>query len=150
LVDPSHSSILADMLVLTGSPFLQASVEDTSSEDTQTNRGELGPTDSERTITPSQPDLPQSAPRKRPVPEPAAPRASVEAGPVVSPKRARKELQTSSSSQEVSQHHPPCSYQLFFICRFITIYIGKHLPCRRLTLLVGKPGQRRCLSQGWI
>jgi hypothetical protein len=47
--------------------------------------------------------VPPSASRKRPVPEPVAPRASVEAGQAVSPKRARKGLQTSSSSQEVSK-----------------------------------------------
>src|SRR3954464_3956372 len=76
--------------------FLQGSIEDTSSGDAQSNRGESGPTDSERTTTPSQPDLPPSAPRKRPVPAPTAPRASVEAGLTVSPKRARKGLQTSS------------------------------------------------------
>ena len=47
--------------------------------------------------------MPPSASKKRPVPEPVAPRASVEAGQAVSPKRARKGLQTSSSSQEVSK-----------------------------------------------
>src|SRR3954467_6414250 len=94
------SFILANILMLTSSPFLQASVEDTSSEDTQTNQGELGPTDSERTITPSQPGSPPSASRKRSVPEPTAPRAPVKAGPAVGPKRARKGLQASSSSQE--------------------------------------------------
>jgi hypothetical protein len=47
--------------------------------------------------------VPPSASRKRPVPEPVAPRASVEAGQAVSPKRARKGLQTSSSGQEISK-----------------------------------------------
>src|SRR3954464_2172602 len=83
--------------------LLQASVEDTSHEDTQPNQGESSPTDSERTIIPSQPDVPPSASRKRSVPEPAAPRAPVEVGPTVGPKRARKGPQASSSSQEVSQ-----------------------------------------------
>src|SRR3954470_18282673 len=83
--------------------LLQASVEDTSPEDTQPDQGESSPTDSERTATPNQPDAPPSAPRKRPAPEPAAPRALVEAGPAVGPKRARKGLQASSSSQEVSK-----------------------------------------------
>src|SRR4051812_49217704 len=105
--------------------LLQASVEDTSHEDTQPNRGESSPTDSERTATPNQPDLPPSAPRKRPVPEPAAPRASVEAGPPMSPKRARKGLQTYSSSQEVSKVITLHALTTcFFICRFITIHIG--------------------------
>src|SRR3954465_2737408 len=96
-------SSLQTCLCLLALLFLQASIENTSSGDTQSNRGESGPTDSETTTTPSQPDLPPSAPRKRPVPAPTAPRASVEVGPAVSPKRARKGLQTSSSSQEVSK-----------------------------------------------
>src|SRR3954470_19103428 len=106
------------MLMLTGSPPLQASAEDTSSENTQTNRGELGPTDSERTITPNQPDSSPSASRKRSAPEPAAPQAPVEAGQTAGPKRDRKGPQASSSSQEVEKitTSPP-----FFVCRFIVI-----------------------------
>src|SRR3954463_12522227 len=94
-------SFLQTCSCLTTFLLLQASVEDTSHEDTQPNQGESSPTDSERTITPSQPDVPPSASRKRSVPEPAAPRAPVEAGPAVGPKRARKGPQASSSSQEV-------------------------------------------------
>src|SRR3954467_12167937 len=96
---PSSQTCLCLLVPL----FSQASVEDTSSEDAQTNRGELGPTDSERTITPNQPDSPPSDSRKRSTPEPAAPRASVEAGPTAGPKRTCKGLQASSSSQEVSK-----------------------------------------------
>src|SRR4051812_32904316 len=120
---PSSQTCLCLLVPL----FLQASVEDTSSEDTQTNRRELGPTDSERTIIPNQPDSPPSASRKRSAPEPAAPRAPVEAGPTAGPKRARKGQQASSSSQEVSKknHHPSYPYYLFpLVCRFIVIYTG--------------------------
>src|SRR4051812_50161258 len=80
--------------------LLQASVEDTSHEDTQPDQGESSPTDSERTATPNQPDVPPSAPRKRPVPEPAAPRASVEAGATVGSQKDRKRTPTSFSRQE--------------------------------------------------
>jgi hypothetical protein len=127
--------------------LLQASVEDTSHEDTQPDQGESLPTDSERTATPNQPDVPPSAPRKRPVPEPAAPRASVKAGPAVGPKRARKGLQASSSSQEVSKIitlHALTTY-FFLSADLSTFTSAKHLPCRRLMLLVGKLGQCRCL-----
>jgi hypothetical protein len=95
--------LLQSCLCLLTLPFLQVSIKDTSSEETQSNRGDSSPADSERTTTPNQPDLPPSASRKRPVPEPVAPRASVEAGQAVSPKKARKGLQTSSPSQEASK-----------------------------------------------
>src|SRR3954469_13407456 len=96
-------SFLQTCSCLTAFLLLQASVGDTSHEDTQPNEGESSPTDSERTITPGQPDVPPSASRKRSVPEPAAPRAPVEAGPASGPKRARRGPQASSSSQEVSK-----------------------------------------------
>src|SRR3954470_6967404 len=86
---------------LTSFLLLQASIEDSSHEDEQSDEGESSPTASERTITPSQPDVPPSASRKRSVPEPAAPRAPVEAGPVSGPKRARQGPPVSSSSLEV-------------------------------------------------
>jgi len=81
---------------------LQVSIKDTSSEETQSHRGDSSPADSGRTSTPNQPDLPPSASKKRSAPEPVAPRASVEARQATSPKRACKGLQTSSPSQEVS------------------------------------------------
>ncbi|KAK1616610.1 hypothetical protein QYE76_022127 [Lolium multiflorum] len=52
--------------------------------------------------TQSQPDLPPSASRKRPVPEPVAPQAPIKAGQGVSLKRTRKEPQAPSSNQEAS------------------------------------------------
>src|SRR3954469_20837459 len=94
-------SLLHTFSRLTAFLLLQDSIEDSSHEDEQPDEGESSPTDSERTITPSQPDVPPSAARKRSVPEPAAPRAPVEAGPALGPKRARKGPQVSSSSQEV-------------------------------------------------
>src|SRR3954470_10105993 len=120
-------SFLQTCSCLTAFLLLQASIEDTSHEDTQPNEGESSPTDSERTITPSQPDVPPSASRKRSVPEPAAPRAPVEAGPVSGPKRARQGPPVSSSSQEVLKNpHLLCSCPLLpFSCRFIVFYIGK-------------------------
>src|SRR4051812_50078865 len=103
-------SFLQTCSCLTAFLLLQASVEDTSHKDTQPNEGESSPTDSERTITPSQPDVPPSASRKRSVPESAAPRAPVEAGPALGPQKNPKGPQTSSSSQEGSKNRIPQSF----------------------------------------
>ncbi|KAK1686429.1 hypothetical protein QYE76_047277 [Lolium multiflorum] len=81
---------------------LHASTEDNSSEETQSNRGDSSSDNSGKITTQSQPDLPPSASRKRPVPEPVAPQAPIKAGQGVSTKRTRKEPQAPSSNQEAS------------------------------------------------
>src|SRR4051812_45525759 len=136
-------SSLQTCLCLLALLFLQGSIEDTSSGDAQSNRGESGPTDSERTTTPSQPDLPPSASRKRPVPAPTAPRASVEAGPAVGPQRGRQGVENSFSSQEGSKVitlDALTNYLLYLPIHHL-FTSAKHLPCRRLALLVEKPGK---------
>ncbi|KAK1667115.1 hypothetical protein QYE76_055274 [Lolium multiflorum] len=80
----------------------KASTEDNSSEETQSNRGDSSSGNSGKITTQSQPDLPPSASRKRPVPEPVAPQAPIKAGQGVSTKRTRKEPQAPSSNQEAS------------------------------------------------
>ncbi|KAK1660242.1 hypothetical protein QYE76_048401 [Lolium multiflorum] len=65
-------------------------------------RTEALSSNSGKTTTQSQPDLPPSASRKRPVPEPVAPQAPIKAGQGVSTKRTRKEPQAPSSNQEAS------------------------------------------------
>ncbi|KAK1641991.1 hypothetical protein QYE76_059796 [Lolium multiflorum] len=85
-----------------------ASTEDNSSEETQSNRGDSSSGNSGKTITPSQPDLPPSASRKRSVPEPVAPQAPIREGQggqrTTSQciKKARKDPQASSSNQKAS------------------------------------------------
>ncbi|KAK1662000.1 hypothetical protein QYE76_050159 [Lolium multiflorum] len=81
---------------------LKASTEDNSSEETQSSRGDSSSGNSGKITTQSQPDLPPSASRKRPVPEPVAPQAPIKAGQGVSTKRTRKEPQAPSSNQEAS------------------------------------------------
>ncbi|KAK1618130.1 hypothetical protein QYE76_023647 [Lolium multiflorum] len=81
---------------------LHASTEDNSSEETPSNRGDSSSDNSGKITTQSQPDLPPSASRKRPVPEPVAPQAPIKAGQGVSLKRTRKEPQAPSSNQEAS------------------------------------------------
>ncbi|KAK1680056.1 hypothetical protein QYE76_040904 [Lolium multiflorum] len=81
---------------------LHASTEDNSSEETPSDRGDSSSDNSGKITTQSQPDLPPSASRKRPVPEPVAPQAPIKAGQGVSLKRTRKEPQAPSSNQEAS------------------------------------------------
>ncbi|KAK1691784.1 hypothetical protein QYE76_008481 [Lolium multiflorum] len=87
---------------------LHASTEDNSSEETQSSRGDSSSGNSGKITTQSQPDLPPSASRKRPVPEPVAPQAPIRAGQGGQRtksrciKRARKEPQAPSSNQEAS------------------------------------------------
>ncbi|KAK1612397.1 hypothetical protein QYE76_036070 [Lolium multiflorum] len=80
----------------------KASPEDNSSEETPSNRGDSSSDNSGKITPQSQPDLPPSAPRKRPAPEPVAPQAPIRAGQGVSTKRTRKEPQAPSSNQEAS------------------------------------------------
>ncbi|KAK1613597.1 hypothetical protein QYE76_019114 [Lolium multiflorum] len=87
---------------------LHTSTEDNSSEETQSIRGDSSSGNSGKITTQSQPDLPPSASRKRPVPEPVAPQAPIRAGQGGQRtksrciKRARKEPQAPSSNQEAS------------------------------------------------
>ncbi|KAK1663788.1 hypothetical protein QYE76_051947 [Lolium multiflorum] len=87
---------------------LQASTEENSSEETQSSRRDSSSGDSEKTTTQNQPDLPPSASKKRSTPEPAASQAPNQAGQgglhtkSRCIKRARKEPQTSSLNQEIS------------------------------------------------
>ncbi|KAK1653255.1 hypothetical protein QYE76_071060 [Lolium multiflorum] len=87
---------------------LKASTEENSSEETQSSRRDSSSGNSGKTTTQSQPDLPPSASKKRSAPEPAASQAPIKAGQgglrtkSRCIKRARKEPQTSSSNQEVS------------------------------------------------
>ncbi|KAK1676970.1 hypothetical protein QYE76_037818 [Lolium multiflorum] len=59
---------------------LHASTEDNSSEETQSSRGDSSSGNSGKITTQSQPDLPPSASRKRPVPEPVAPKLQSKRG----------------------------------------------------------------------
>ncbi|KAK1680057.1 hypothetical protein QYE76_040905 [Lolium multiflorum] len=87
---------------------LKTSTEEISSEDTQSSRRDSSSGTSGKNTTPSQPDLPPSASKKRSAPEPAASQASpkAEQGGLRTKsrciKRARKTPQTSSSDQEIS------------------------------------------------
>ncbi|KAK1644710.1 hypothetical protein QYE76_062515 [Lolium multiflorum] len=89
-------------------PAEQASTEENSSEETQSSRRDSSSGNSEKTTTQSQPDLPPSASKKRSAPEPAASHAPNKAGQgglrtkSRCIKRARKEPQTSSLNQEIS------------------------------------------------
>ncbi|KAK1665944.1 hypothetical protein QYE76_054103 [Lolium multiflorum] len=89
-------------------PAEQTSTEEISSEDTQSSRGDSSSGTSGENTTPSQPDLPPSASKKRSAPEPASSQASPKAGQgglrtkSRCIKRARKTPQTSSSDQEIS------------------------------------------------
>ncbi|KAK1609942.1 hypothetical protein QYE76_033615 [Lolium multiflorum] len=84
------------------------STEEISSEDTQSSREDSSSGTSGENTTPSQPDLPPSASKKRSAPEPASSQASPKAGQgglrtkSRCIKRARKTPQTSSSDQELS------------------------------------------------
>ncbi|KAK1677775.1 hypothetical protein QYE76_038623 [Lolium multiflorum] len=85
-----------------------ASTEDDSSEETQSSRGNSSSGNSGKITTQSQPDLPPSASKKRPVPEPAVLQAPTKVGQgglrtkSRCIKRARKEPQAPSSNQEAS------------------------------------------------
>ncbi|KAK1609357.1 hypothetical protein QYE76_033030 [Lolium multiflorum] len=87
---------------------LHASTEDNSSEETQSSRGDSSSGNSGKITTQSQPDLPPSASRKRPVPELVVPQAPKEAGQgglrtkSRCTKRTRKEPRAPSSNQEAS------------------------------------------------
>ncbi|KAK1695615.1 hypothetical protein QYE76_012312 [Lolium multiflorum] len=86
-------------------PLKKASTEENSSEETQSSRRDSSSGNSGRTTTQSQPDLPPSASKKRSAPKLAASQAPVRAGLRTKSrcvKRARKEPQDSSPSQEVS------------------------------------------------
>ncbi|KAK1607960.1 hypothetical protein QYE76_031633 [Lolium multiflorum] len=89
-------------------PAEQTSTEEISSEDTQSSREDSSSGTSGENTTPSQPDLPPSASKKRSAPEPASSQASPKAGQgglrtkSRCIKRARKTPQTSSSDQELS------------------------------------------------
>ncbi|KAK1626869.1 hypothetical protein QYE76_001184 [Lolium multiflorum] len=67
---------------------LHASTEDNSSEETQSSRGDSSSGNSGKITTQSQPDLPPSASRKRPVPEPVAPKLQSKRGRAVNAQRA--------------------------------------------------------------
>ncbi|KAK1605955.1 hypothetical protein QYE76_029628 [Lolium multiflorum] len=88
--------------------ILHTSTEEISSEDTQSSREDSSSGTSGENTTPSQPDLPPSASKKRSAPEPASSQASPKAGQgglrtkSRCIKRARKTPQTSSSDQELS------------------------------------------------
>ncbi|KAK1605702.1 hypothetical protein QYE76_029375 [Lolium multiflorum] len=85
-----------------------ASTEENSSEETQSSRRDSSSGNSGKTTTQSQPDLPPSASKKRSAPEPAASQAPNKAGEGSLRtrsrciKRARKEPQSSSLNQEIS------------------------------------------------
>ncbi|KAK1605223.1 hypothetical protein QYE76_028896 [Lolium multiflorum] len=87
---------------------LKTSTEEISSEDSQSSRRDSSSGTSGNNTTPSQPDLPPSASKKRSAPEPAASHAlpRAEQGGLRTKsrciKRARKATQTSSSDQEIS------------------------------------------------
>ncbi|KAK1612606.1 hypothetical protein QYE76_036279 [Lolium multiflorum] len=66
-------------------PF--ASTEDNSSEETQSNRGDSSSGNSGKITTQSQPDLPPSASRKRPVPKPVVPKLQSKRGRAVNAQR---------------------------------------------------------------
>ncbi|KAK1645897.1 hypothetical protein QYE76_063702 [Lolium multiflorum] len=86
-------------------PAEQTSTEENPSEETQSSRRDSSSGDSRRTTTQSQTDLPSSASKKRPAPEPAAFQAPIRAGLRMKSrcvKRARKGPRASSPSQEVS------------------------------------------------
>ncbi|KAK1630903.1 hypothetical protein QYE76_005218 [Lolium multiflorum] len=91
-----------------GQESLHASTEDNSSEETQSSRGDSSSSNSGKITTQSQPDLPPSASRKRPVPEPVVPQAPIKAGQgglrtkSRCTKRTRKEPRAPSSNQEAS------------------------------------------------
>ncbi|KAK1661376.1 hypothetical protein QYE76_049535 [Lolium multiflorum] len=91
-------------------PAEQTSTEEISSEDTQSSREDSSSGTSGENTTPSQPDLPPSASKKRSAPEPASSQASPKAGQgglrtkSRCIKRARKTPQTSSSDQELSNN----------------------------------------------
>ncbi|KAK1617010.1 hypothetical protein QYE76_022527 [Lolium multiflorum] len=72
---------------------LKASTEDNSSEETPSNRGDSSSDNSGKITTQSQPDLPPSASRKRPVPEPVAPK--------LQSKRGRPDNTSSGGVEEV-------------------------------------------------
>ncbi|KAK1616785.1 hypothetical protein QYE76_022302 [Lolium multiflorum] len=72
---------------------LHASTEDNSSEETPSNRGDSSSDNSGKITTQSQPDLPPSASRKRPVPEPVAPK--------LQSKRGRPDNTSSGGVEEV-------------------------------------------------
>ncbi|KAK1666494.1 hypothetical protein QYE76_054653 [Lolium multiflorum] len=72
---------------------LHASTEDNSSEETPSNRGDSSSDNSGKITTQSQPDLPPSASRKRPVPEPVAPK--------LHSKRGRTDNTSSGGVEEV-------------------------------------------------
>ncbi|KAK1642378.1 hypothetical protein QYE76_060183 [Lolium multiflorum] len=81
------------------------STEENSSEGTQSSRRDSSSGNSGKTTTQSQPDLPPSASKKRSAPEPAAFQAPIKAGLRTQSrcvKRARKEPQASSPSQEAT------------------------------------------------
>ncbi|KAK1629365.1 hypothetical protein QYE76_003680 [Lolium multiflorum] len=88
--------------------ILHTSTEEISSEDTQSSQEDSSSGTSGENTTPSQPDLPPSASKKRSAPEPASFQASPKAGQgglrtkSRCIKRARKTPQTSSSDQELS------------------------------------------------
>ncbi|KAK1647960.1 hypothetical protein QYE76_065765 [Lolium multiflorum] len=88
--------------------ILHTSTEEISSEDTQSGRENSSSGTSGENTTPSEPDLPPSASKKRSAPEPASSQASPKAGQgglrtkSRCIKRARKTPQTSSSDQELS------------------------------------------------
>ena len=91
---------------------LQASTEDTSSDEVQADWEDSSPEIPEnikdappqtKVTAQTQPDSPQLASRKRPIPEPIAPRAPIKARQQMSAKRIGKEKQTPSLDQEASQ-----------------------------------------------
>ncbi|KAK1680362.1 hypothetical protein QYE76_041210 [Lolium multiflorum] len=103
--DGEESSRQANLKRRSPSPdqeSLHASTDDNSSKETPSNRGDSSSDNSGKITMLSQPDLPLSASRKRPVPEPVAPQAPIKEGQGVSTKRTRKEPQAPSSNQEAS------------------------------------------------
>ncbi|KAK1686694.1 hypothetical protein QYE76_047542 [Lolium multiflorum] len=79
---------------------LHASTDDNSSEETQSSRGDSSSGSFGKITTQSQPDLPPSASKKRPVPEPAAPKLQPKWGRAVYAQRA-------DASRELERNRRP-------------------------------------------
>ncbi|KAK1686632.1 hypothetical protein QYE76_047480 [Lolium multiflorum] len=78
---------------------LHASTEDNSSKETQSSRGDSSSGNSGKITTQSQPDLPPSASRKRPVPEPVAPK--------LQSRRGRANAQRTDASRGLERNRKP-------------------------------------------
>ena len=105
-----------------------------------------------KVIMQSQPDSPQSASRKRPVPEPVAPRAPIKARKKMGFKKVQKERRTPSLDQEASNvYQIPSSPKFLSHANIFLLILAYHPLCRipLMILLVKESRKYRCLKKTW-